>query len=458
MKIQRTPPMIAILILVLTGPLMAVDITVTESAVDNVVNGNCSLIEAFHSANTDAPVDACTAGNGLDRIVLPANSEFTLLQSENDTGGGTGLPVVTSDLHVEGHESLIRRDENAPKFRLLWINSGADVVIEDLTLQRGSTVDEFGTRGSGGAIRNEGNLTLRRVQFYNNFAFGNGGAIITTNSAELEECNFLFNRVTSGNPASSGNAIWSNGFLSLEATSVNQNAGRYAISVTSDNGHLVMTNSSIIRNEDAGVQVGGGAFARIENSTLSGNDPLEQSGTLRGAGLMVDEGEVELVHVTVSDNDGSEGGGLWINPTLGQLTLSNSLIAGNVGSDCWGTVISTGGNLLGNAFGCSGLVDGVNGDIVGADPHLDPLGFNGGSTRTHLPIAPSPAIDNAGNANCLSHDQRAVARPQGTLCDIGAVEVETTLGTVSEIPVLDQWGLLVFSLLIAALAAVALRR
>lgn len=44
-------------------------ITVNTTADDNTVNGNCTLREAIIAANTNAAVDACTAGTaGLDTI------------------------------------------------------------------------------------------------------------------------------------------------------------------------------------------------------------------------------------------------------------------------------------------------------------------------------------------------------------------------------------------------------
>ncbi len=62
-----------------------------------------------------------------------------------------------------------------------------------------------------------------------------------------------------------------------------------------------------------------------------------------------------------------------------------------------------------------------------ADPQLGPLQDNGGFTQTHLPGPGSSAIDAGIAAPCLSDtDQRGVPRPQGSACDIGAVEVHSS--------------------------------
>jgi len=63
------------------------------------------------------------------------------------------------------------------------------------------------------------------------------------------------------------------------------------------------------------------------------------------------------------------------------------------------------------------------------DPQLEPLADNGGSTRTHALLPDSVAVDAASDCGA-SIDQRGIARPQGSACDIGAFELEqTTLAT-----------------------------
>ena len=62
-------------------------------------------------------------------------------------------------------------------------------------------------------------------------------------------------------------------------------------------------------------------------------------------------------------------------------------------------------------------------DVSATDPLLGPLQDNGGATWTHLPGPNGSAIDAANPALCgdapFDVDKRAVARPQGPVCDIG---------------------------------------
>ncbi|MBN8727537.1 MAG: hypothetical protein J0H15_07510 [Xanthomonadales bacterium] len=62
-------------------------------------------------------------------------------------------------------------------------------------------------------------------------------------------------------------------------------------------------------------------------------------------------------------------------------------------------------------------------DVRDLDPLLAPLADNGGVGPTLMPAVESPAIDAAADDICAETDQRGISRPQGTRCDIGAVEV-----------------------------------
>ncbi|MBK7013330.1 MAG: hypothetical protein IPH43_12335 [Xanthomonadales bacterium] len=73
------------------------------------------------------------------------------------------------------------------------------------------------------------------------------------------------------------------------------------------------------------------------------------------------------------------------------------------------------------AGGCpAGAICGT--DVHDLDPLLGPLGDNGGATPTLLPDIDSPAINAGADDVCTATDQRGLERPQGSRCDIGAVE------------------------------------
>ena len=190
-----------------------------------------------------------------------------------------------------------------------------------------------------------------------------------------------------------------------------------------------------------------GGTTTLTNVTINGN-----SAKNNGGGIFANRGTLNLNNVTItgniadSDFDGiGDGGGIFRNNATVQ--IQDSIIAGNFDTpgnagggtknpDCSGTFSSQGYNLIGRNDGCSGFVNGVNGDKVGSgaspiDPLLDALANNGGPTLTHALLPGSPAM-NAGNPlppgsggfACAGTDQRGITRPQGSACDIGAFEFE----------------------------------
>jgi hypothetical protein len=92
---------------------------------------------------------------------------------------------------------------------------------------------------------------------------------------------------------------------------------------------------------------------------------------------------------------------------------------------CNGTLpISMGNNIVGDtSCGFRGP-----GDLINTNPLLAPTANNGGLTQTDLPAAGSPAIDAVSSCsdvsgNTVTTDERGIARPQGSACDIDSVEV-----------------------------------
>lgn len=166
-----------------------------------------------------------------------------------------------------------------------------------------------------------------------------------------------------------------------------------------DFGALALESSTLAGNNGPGLLVQPGAQATVRDSTLS--DGLDFG--------LVDLGHANLLSVTVAAN--AQGG---IDDTAGSLSLTNTIVAGNRGSDCTAPARSSDHSLDGD--GSCGV-----GALGGLDPLLMPLSFNGGPTQT-LALAPgSPAIGAGDPSACPSEDQRHFLRPSGR-CDIGAYQ------------------------------------
>ena len=86
--------------------------------------------------------------------------------------------------------------------------------------------------------------------------------------------------------------------------------------------------------------------------------------------------------------------------------------------------ISEGGHnvVADSSCGLGGTGDAVVAGALG----LGALGDNGGLTPTMLPAATSPLAGQVPADACVDEDQRALARPIGPACEVGAVEIDET--------------------------------
>src|SRR6516165_9604948 len=114
----------ALLLALGQGVGTAATITVTTNNPYVISDGECSLIEAIVNANNDAATfPDCAAGSGADMIVLPANANLTLsaVYAKTQSGDPVGLPLITSQITIEGNGAIISRPEGAPDFGLMAV-------------------------------------------------------------------------------------------------------------------------------------------------------------------------------------------------------------------------------------------------------------------------------------------------------------------------------------------------
>ncbi len=355
--------------------------------------GTCTLRAAVMESN---------ALPGASTVRLPAGTYIlTLAGSGADAQGDLD---VRDDLQLLGDgaaTTLIDGNGEAQNDRIFELTRER-LHLVDVTLRNGGNPD---FSDGGGIMVRAGNLLLRRVVMTNNQAFSNAGALYNAGLASIEDCTFDSNLVVSRGGAIINNAT---GIMGVERTTFSNNSSTLG-----------------------GAMINSGTVT-MWNSTVSGNQASNGTGGL----INTNGGSMTLNNVTVtlnrgrSDFDGRAGG---IANNGGVLELANTLVAGNLNPlggalDCSGPLLSRGYNLLQDR-GTDCTVTGDLTGVIGGDPQLGALANNGGSTRTHLLGARSPARD-AGNpaapgssdAACRPADQRGTARPVGGRCDLGATE------------------------------------
>jgi predicted outer membrane repeat protein len=372
--------------------------------------------------------------------------------------------------------------------RVFEIHPGFTVVILGLTIQNGSA--DLG----GGIKNNGGTLTLHRSLVGNNTAIDEGGGIWSSGTLILDHTTVSSNQATSA--AASGGGIYAqgDGALTLNGSLVSSNAAVYGGGINND-GTAQALGSTFIGNT---AKYGGGIYNSVSasltltESTVTANTATDSGGGIRNQNLL------SVIRSTISGNNGSSaGGGIYNGGCFGSpcpnavLSLTNSTLSGNT-AGTGGGVRNSGGSLtFDNCTVCTntavgGGISSENGtttlknsivaynqlqdhttpndcqgpptfpfmsldyniisdssagltgahDLNATNPQLAPLAANGGPTKTHALNTGSPAIDAMPVASCsVNTDQRAVLRPQGVACDIGAYEAP-----VPGIPGMLRWG------------------
>lgn len=316
---------------------------------------------------------------------------------------------------------------------VLAVAAGAKVRVTGLTITGGKAPDcvEWASYVCGGGVVNHGTLTLDRVTVAGNTATGDAdrtdayaagiynawdGTLVMTRST-------VRGNHTEATAAGwgQGGGIGNDGTLTIRGSTISGNTTAGGVASQGAGIH------SEGYNTDSGKEATGSLT--IEDSTLSGNSAGGEHGA--GGALYNDAYAVktELTFVTISGNSARQGGGLAMHS---KPVLVSTLIAGNtdvIGNpDCWSTpAIDADRSLIRILDGCT-LTGAGDFNLTGTtgspqEAGIGPLKANGGPTRTHALLADSPAIDKGGPSPCaLARDQRGVARPRGSACDIGAFE------------------------------------
>jgi len=299
---------------------------------------------------------------------------------------------------------------------------GALINYSTLLLER-VELTENATGGGGGAITNVGDLTLDHCVVTNNSAAGGGGAISSYFVDPKDLSVTVLDSTLSGNSAGdTGGAIYTG-----ETSGCGEPPGSCANTLT--------IQRSTLSGNAAGT---GGAVkatgaTKIINSTIS-----ENSATVGAPAVNVSGSDASLIMgaVTISGNSGPGlGAGAVSTAANVYAELAWTILAANTPRNC--DLYSTtqrGSHNLESANTCRFTTYGSD-NLVNTDPLLQPLGWNGGPTMTHLPGEGSPAIDSipvppySVGGVMLDHDQRGYPRPLdgdrsgASACDRGAVEV-----------------------------------
>ncbi|MEU6164208.1 hypothetical protein [Streptomyces tanashiensis] len=299
------------------------------------------LVAAINAANTSPGPDTL-------RLARKCTYKLTVPDLVNP---GNGLPVITSEITIDGRGATIRRDgrgNSVPKFRILFVGPTGNLTLTHTTISGGFATDcpafpDPPGPACGGGISNSGTMRVTRSKFTGNTAqsdvFAQGGGIDNPGTGSVSETEVTGNRVIysgsdiggaaagagiandgpltvtrsrlTGNTATVtkdtqsfafGSGVISFAETTVEDTIISKNRsfapGGFARAAVANGipapGRLTMTGGAIRDNRsDAphGFAQGGGiannALMTVRKVKISGNRAVAEGGTARGGGVRV---------------------------------------------------------------------------------------------------------------------------------------------------------------------------
>lgn len=235
---------------------------------------------------------------------------------------------------------------------------------------------------------------------------GDGTRIFNiTDSNAATKANVVISSLTliGADASGSGGAILNRENLTLNNMTMRGNRATLdGGAIHHDLGTLTIKSSTISGNnssDDGAVYIAQGSdVVLISNSTISGNVASDRGGALFNRGTNT---RIEFSTITNNTAGSTIGSGV-INFGEATLNVYSTIISGNLINDFANqtfsggvpTSTSVGYNLVGSVNAAASTVfSPANNDIFSTNPGLAPLAFAGGLTQTHLLLDTSPAIN-----------------------------------------------------------------
>ncbi len=289
------------------------------------------------------------------------------------------------------------------------------------TLSFVTFLDNAAATSGGGMYNAGGNPTLTSVMFIGNNALSGAGMFNSGGSPKLVDAWFEINDGTWGggmhNTGGSSPTVRDSYFFG--------NSASFGGGVYNNGGSSKLTNVTFQSNH--ATDNGGGLF-NINCSPMLTNTTFVSNWARDGGGMSSHHSTPTLNNVTLSSNSATGTGGGIQNALTSTATIRNTILWGNTAPTNPQIHNDPSNPNTANVYDSvvqGGYAGGTH--IVTADPRLGLLGYyggtySGGSVEVIPLLQGSSAIDAGNNPTCATTDQRGVARPIGSQCDIGAFE------------------------------------
>ena len=298
--------------------------------------------------------------NAIDLVDGILTLDSDIVMTDDEAAGFVGGVAINKDIVIDGKGHTISAEDLG---RIFSIGEGFTVTLTNATLINGKA-------DKGGAIYNDGSLTLSDVKLSDNAADSYGGAVFNNGHLVVGDSVFDSNDVLNRGSASvdyGGAAIynWYDGTLTVSGSNFTNNIKNYKngdrlVGAIATIGDATISDSYFVNNAGrwgGAITTSGALIAGDDVNTLTvSGSTFKENGGLYGAGIFVWGSDFTVSDCVFDKNTASGKGNMTPNNNNGaaiEVTDTNKAIAG----------IITGSKFTNNKAQYGGAIDICEGNI-----------------------------------------------------------------------------------------------
>ena len=298
--------------------------------------------------------------NAIDLVdgILTLDSDIAM--TDDEAAGFVGGVAINKDIVIDGKGHTIDAKNLG---RIFSIGEGFTVTLTNATLINGKATE-------GGAIYNDGSLTLSDVKLSDNAADSYGGAVFNNGELVVSDSVFDSNDIVNRGSASvdyGGAAIynWYDGVLTVSGSNFTNNIKNYKngdclVGAVATIGDATISDSYFVNNAGrwgGAITTSGALIAGDDVNTLTvSGSTFKENGGLYGAGIFVAGSDFTVSDCVFDKNTASGKGNMTPNNNNGaaiEVTDTNKAIVGTI----------TGSKFTNNKAQYGGAIDICEGNI-----------------------------------------------------------------------------------------------
>ena len=337
--------------------LTVVDSTFTNNSKDTIYN--------FRVANLDLGIKTFTDlqnAIGLVRGTLTLDSDIAM--TDDEAAGFVNGVAINKNIRIDGKGHTIDARDLG---RIFSIGEGFTVTLTNATLINGKA-------DKGGAIYNDGSLTLSDVKLSDNAADSYGGAVFNNGELVVSDSVFDSNDIVNRGSASvdyGGAAIynWYDGVLTVSGSNFTNNIKNYKngdrlVGAVATIGDATISDSCFVNNAGrwgGAISASGYLVAGDDVNTLTvSGSTFKENGGLYGAGIFVAGSDFTVSDCVFDKNTAFGKGNMTPNNNNGA-----AIVVTDTGKDITGAI--TGSNFTNNKAQYGGAIYICEGNIAISD-------------------------------------------------------------------------------------------